>query len=285
VDIASPPRPPTLGGLLPTLIVSAVMPFVTYRVLTAYAPSTSEVLRLLVAGIFPTAHSIFGLVRRRSLDIVGIIVIVGIAVSIAATFLSGNPKLLLIRESFVTGALGLLALSSLFWNRPLMFYIGRQMSAGQDPTLVARFDALWQRPRGRQIFRVITVVWGIGWLAEFGLRIAMVETLTIATVLAASPFVFTTINLGLFAWMFAYVRRARRKAMEASALAERGDVRDAGGDSEHKVGLCVGCLHAKQVHSSRGSVFYLCGLSAVDSAFPKYPRLPVIRCLGYREKP
>jgi hypothetical protein len=273
-----------LRGLLPMLTVNAVLPFVTYRLLTVYIPSMSEVMRLLVAGMFPTAHSMIGLVRRRSLDIVGIVVIVGIAVSIGATFLSGDPRLLLIRESFVTGALGLLALSSLFWSRPLIFYIGRQMSAGQDPALIARFDALWQRPRGRRTFQVITIVWAIGWLAEFGLRIVMVETLTIATILAVSPFVFTAINLGLFAWMFAYVRRVRRRAMQAVA-AERGDINDAREDTHEKVGLCLRCLHAKQVHSSRGSVFYLCGLSAVDSAFPKYPQLPVIRCVGYRQKP
>ena len=33
--------------------------------------------------------------------------------------------------------------------------------------------------------------------------------------------------------------------------------------------------------SDRGSVFYLCELSKVDARFPKYPRLPVLRCAGY----
>jgi hypothetical protein len=47
-------------------------------------------------------------------------------------------------------------------------------------------------------------------------------------------------------------------------------------------GLCDECVHARQIRSSHGSVFYLCELSLVDSAFPKYPRLPVIQCAGYR---
>jgi hypothetical protein len=206
-----------LRGLLPTLTVSAVIPFVTYRLLTAYVPSMSEVMRLMVAGVFPAAHSITGVIRRRSLDIVAVIVLVGIGVSIVATLVGGDPKLLLIRESFVTGALGLLGLSSLLWKRPLMFYIGRQVSAGRDPVLGARFDAIWQRPHGPRTFRVMTLVWAIGWLMEFALRVVMVETLTIPTVLAISPFVFGAINLGLFAWMFAYVRRVRRRAMPAAS--------------------------------------------------------------------
>jgi hypothetical protein len=28
-------------------------------------------------------------------------------------------------------------------------------------------------------------------------------------------------------------------------------------------------------------VFYLCQLSKVDPSFPKYPRLPVLKCSGY----
>jgi hypothetical protein len=173
-------------------------------------------MRLMVAGVFPAAHSLAGVIRRRAVDIYFIIVVVGIVVSIVATLVGGDPKLLLIRESFVTGVLGLLGLSSILWKRPLMFYIGRQVSAGRDPVLVARFDALWQRPHGPRTFRVMTLVWAIGWLAEFALRIVMVETLTIPTVLAISPFVFGAINLGLFAWMFAYVRRVRRRTLTPS---------------------------------------------------------------------
>jgi hypothetical protein len=47
------------------------------------------------------------------------------------------------------------------------------------------------------------------------------------------------------------------------------------------IGLCATCRHARVVHSSHGSTFYLCQLAEVDSRFDKYPRLPVLRCAGY----
>jgi hypothetical protein len=50
---------------------------------------------------------------------------------------------------------------------------------------------------------------------------------------------------------------------------------------EPNIGLCAGCVHARKIQTDRGSVFYFCELSATDPAFPKYPRLPVLRCLGY----
>jgi hypothetical protein len=46
-------------------------------------------------------------------------------------------------------------------------------------------------------------------------------------------------------------------------------------------GLCASCLHARRVQSRRGSVFRLCSLSHTDARFPRYPRLPVLRCAGY----
>lgn len=46
-------------------------------------------------------------------------------------------------------------------------------------------------------------------------------------------------------------------------------------------GLCATCAHVRRVTSDRGSVFYLCQLSEVDPSFPKYPRLPVLKCGGY----
>jgi hypothetical protein len=50
-------------------------------------------------------------------------------------------------------------------------------------------------------------------------------------------------------------------------------------------GLCADCQHAKKIESARGSKFVLCELSATNPAFPKYPRLPVLKCSGYAAKP
>jgi hypothetical protein len=47
------------------------------------------------------------------------------------------------------------------------------------------------------------------------------------------------------------------------------------------VGLCSDCRFVRRVESDRGSTFYLCERSANDAKFPKYPRLPVLICIGY----
>ncbi|HEX2190944.1 MAG TPA: hypothetical protein VHG51_18695 [Longimicrobiaceae bacterium] len=50
---------------------------------------------------------------------------------------------------------------------------------------------------------------------------------------------------------------------------------------EPEPGLCAGCAHVRVVRSGKGSTFYLCEMSRVDPAFPRYPRLPVLRCRGF----
>lgn len=46
-------------------------------------------------------------------------------------------------------------------------------------------------------------------------------------------------------------------------------------------GLCESCVNVRIVDTRKGSRFYLCELADVDPRFDKYPRTPVMRCLGY----
>ena len=51
-------------------------------------------------------------------------------------------------------------------------------------------------------------------------------------------------------------------------------------ESEARVGLCFRCRHSRRITTPR-STFWLCGLAATDPRFAKYPRLPVLECIGY----
>jgi hypothetical protein len=185
----------------------------------------SEVGALGFGALFPITRGLLELWQRRRVDIIGAIVLVGIAVSIIALLAGGSVKLFLIRESFVTGALGLLALSSFTWSRPLLFYIGRQFAAGDDPVALEQFNNLWHRPLARRTFRLMTAVWAIGWLGEFGVRVVMILTLSVAQVLAISPFVFNGITIGLIAWTLAYARRQRQRGQTARETERQDQLR------------------------------------------------------------
>jgi hypothetical protein len=206
-------RPP-LRGLLWDIALNAGIPLLLYRLAKRYV-SVSEVVALAIAATFPLAMSTFGLVRRRRLDPVAVIVLLGIVVSGVGVLMGGSARLLLIRESLFTGALGLACFGSLLLPRPLMFYFGRHFMAGDDPVARTEFDASWQRPGVRFVHRLITVVWGSAFLGEFAIRVALVYSLPAAAVLVISPIILGVITIGTFIWTFAYVRRVRQRAEAA----------------------------------------------------------------------
>jgi len=47
------------------------------------------------------------------------------------------------------------------------------------------------------------------------------------------------------------------------------------------IGLCESCRFHTRVTNNRGQEFHLCELNRTNSSYPKYPRLPVLNCLGY----
>ncbi len=50
------------------------------------------------------------------------------------------------------------------------------------------------------------------------------------------------------------------------------------------LGLCGSCRYRRGVIGRRGATYVLCRRAESDSNYPKYPRLPMLRCAGYEER-
>ncbi len=206
-------------GVLPMMremAIDAGIPFGCYWLSMHYF-SRSEVVALLVASIFPTLKSLHGLLRRRELDPISVLILVGLLFGLAALLVGGSAKLLLIRESLFTGAFGLACLVSLLFRsrHPVMFYFGRFFAAGSDPLRRARFDQLWQYQGFRRVQRIMTLVWGLVFVGEFTVRVALIYTVSPPTVLAVSPIVLGSATLLTVLWTFSYAARARKAGAAA----------------------------------------------------------------------
>jgi hypothetical protein len=57
-----------------------------------------------------------------------------------------------------------------------------------------------------------------------------------------------------------------------------------GGVQRPPAGLCDSCVHQRIVRNTRGSSFSLCERSRTDPGYPRYPRLPVVRCAGHEPR-
>jgi len=183
-------------------------PLVAYQMLRSAGLST--VSALVLSGVLPGVAVLGGLIRRRHLDAVGLLVLAGIAVGTILGLLSGNARLVLMEGSVPTAVLGLLCLISLRSRRPLIFRFALEFMGGDTPR-GRDFGGLWQYPGFRHTFRLFTVVWGVTYLAEAAARIAIVETTSTGTALAVSKVMPYAVGGLLALWMVIYGRHARRQ--------------------------------------------------------------------------
>jgi len=213
-------RRPGILPMLREMLIDAGIPWACYQASMAYV-SHSEVVALMIASVFPTLKTLYGLRRRRAFDPVSLVILAGLLFGLAALMFGGGAKLLLVRESLFTGAFGVACLGSLLLRsrRPVMFYFGRFFAAGKDPRKRAEFDQYWQYPSFRRVQRIITLVWGLVFVGEFTLRVVFIYTLSPATVLAVSPLVLGGATLLTVLWTFSYAARARKAGIARRAAA------------------------------------------------------------------
>ncbi len=195
--------------MLRDIAIDAGVPTGCYWLSMAFI-SHSEVVALIVASVFPLLKSLYGVLRNRRVDPISVAILLGLMVGLGALFLGGSPKLILMRESLFTGTFGLACLLTLLLpsRRPLMFFLARYSAAGSDPAMCARYDQLWKNAGFRHMQRVITLVWGLVLVGEFTLRLALIYTVSPATVLAVSPIVMGIASLLTVIWTMRYGVRA-----------------------------------------------------------------------------
>jgi hypothetical protein len=206
------PAQAALRDTLRDIALNTACPLVLYKISKRYI-SPSEFTALALATTYPLCQSIFDVAKRRRLDPVAVIVLLGIGVSAAALLLGGSPKLLLVRESIFTAAFGLACFGSLLLPRPMMFWFGRHFLAGDDPVKRRRFEASWALPEVRFTSRLITVVWGSVYLGEFAVRVALIFLLPVTWVLLISPVLLGSATLLTILWTFRYAKQARERAL------------------------------------------------------------------------
>lgn len=203
------------GRVIPIAMIvvfDIAAPLVAYRLFRS--DGMPAVTALLLSGVFPVAGVIISAVRNRRPDVVGAVVLAGIAVGTIAGLVSHDARLLLIEGSVPTAVLGVACLGSLRARRPLFFSVVLEFT-GPDSAKGREMTRLWQQGYGR-IFRVITAVWGTGFLVEAALRVVIVYNTSTGTALAFSkvmPFVTGAI---LSVWTLGYSAYLKRRGARSA---------------------------------------------------------------------
>jgi len=190
-----------------------VLPLCAYFVARRHV--SNDTAALVVAGCFSAGWILVQFARRRRIDLVGAVVLAGFAVGLtSSTLLGGNAYVLKAREAFLTAVFGVACIVTLFTHdRPVLFYVGRHLTAGNDPDKVSAYDRLHELPAGRRAFRVLSVVWGIGLVFQASVHLTLAGVLPTGIFVAVAPVVTGCVLGGLFAFTALYTRRVRAAAV------------------------------------------------------------------------
>lgn len=201
-------------ALLPTLAIDVGGTTIVYYSLARFYPNTS-IWPILGASLVPAASNIVNLVRRKTVDIVGLLILLGMMGGLIPALFGGTQRLLLIRESFVSGLLGLVLLVSPFvMRKPIGYYVIREFLTANDALPEEHFDVLWRTAYFRHGVRIVTLAWGVLLLGELVLRAFMALTMNVGLVVSVSPVIYTTLMLlagiATAIWLSGAISRALR---------------------------------------------------------------------------
>jgi hypothetical protein len=190
------------------------LPVAGYYVL--HALGASDWTALLGGALLAGLRLLWVFVRDRRVTWFGAVMLAVFGIGLALVFVSGDPRFVLVKDSFVTGGVGLVFLASLFAARPLTF----AALESWQPAKAAELGAMWDHAPGvRRVFRVSAIVWGVGLLTEAALRIPLIYALPIDVAVGVSTGMLVTAFVALGVWNGIYASRAERRLSAADGTA------------------------------------------------------------------
>ncbi|MEU4409932.1 VC0807 family protein [Streptosporangium sp. NPDC023963] len=160
------------------MLVDLVLPIGLYYALRA--ADVGYVAALVAGSLVPGAGTVVTLVRERRLDSVGLFMVSAMLVSAGLSVVGGSPRFLLLKGALLMVVVGGWFLATARGPRPLALQFSRPLLEGRTGARDVSWDDLWNgSPRFRRVWRVSTVVWGVGALADAAVRVVIALTLPI----------------------------------------------------------------------------------------------------------
>ncbi|MGI5160763.1 VC0807 family protein [Microbispora sp. CA-102843] len=195
---AEQPRRGNLGKTLMPLALDVAMPMACYYLLHG-AFGMSEVAALAVSGVIPAVRVVAGIVRDRTLNgLAGLTLAVNVA-GIALSFVTGDARMMIAKDSGLSGVISLFMMLSAFTARPVMTPGMRAFITRGNAVREAAWDRLAERSaRFRRAERRFSGIWGGVLLAECVARLIGAFTLPVSTMVwLSNVMLIAAIVLGL----------------------------------------------------------------------------------------
>ena len=194
------------------LLLELVLPLGGYYALRA--AGVSAWLALAAGGALTAPWIVYGVIRRRRIDVTAAFTLTLLVVGALMSLVTGDPRVLLVRDSWLGGLLGLWIVGSLFTRRPFIMVAAHAVVVAKVGEAGAiAWEGRWDHePDFRRHVRILTAIWGAVFLGDAGVRVALAYSLPVDQVPAVSTAQWLAVLGCLLAFHTWYVGRHGLKA-------------------------------------------------------------------------
>jgi hypothetical protein len=189
------------------LLFELVLPLGSYYGLRA--AGASQWLSMVAGGVLLLPWSGYGLVRRRRVEAMAVFTLSLVVAGTLLSLISGSPRVLMIRDSWLTAAIGLWVLGTLLTRRPFIMSASRGIVIAKvGEAGLAQWEARWDaEPTFRHHLRLVTAVWGAVFLLDAVLRVVLAYTIPVDAFPLTSTVLWLALLGGLLTWHNWYLTR------------------------------------------------------------------------------
>ncbi|GAB2508937.1 VC0807 family protein [Nocardia heshunensis] len=207
-------RPNLLRMLAPTIRDIAV-PLAAYYGL--HAAGYSDFSALLAGAVISGVMVVVEVVRARRVDAMSALILAGFVFGIASSMISGDARMMIVRDSLTTGVIGIAFAVSALVGKPLTYVAARKAYSGSPQKLAEmqyKFDNI---PMVRRTHNRIAAMWGVGMIGESALRVVLAYQLPIHTMAWLSSVLMIGVTTVLMVITVRTIKRVRRSEAQLEA--------------------------------------------------------------------
>ncbi|MEO7586972.1 MAG: VC0807 family protein [Arachnia sp.] len=177
--------------VLSAVLEGVVLPVGVYLVLTA--TGASDVVALTGSAAASVVLLGIGWLRTRILNTLGVLVLVRFVLSLVLLGITGDARLLLVKDAAITFLTGLAILASALLRESFILRIQRDLAQDRNT-----FDGRVASDASvRRLYSRCTIMWGIGLVVEPMLEIVIIYGVTLPIAVLLCNTVGTVVILGL----------------------------------------------------------------------------------------
>ncbi|MER7848689.1 VC0807 family protein [Kitasatospora sp. NPDC096077] len=189
------------------LLFELVLPIGSYYGLRAVG--TGQWFALVASGLMLVPWIVYGIVRQRRVNAMALFSLSLVVIATVLSMVSGSPRVLNLRDSWITAAIGCWVLGTLLTRRPFIMTASRGIVIAKvGQTGLAEWEARWDtEPTFRHHLRTLTAVWGAVFLLDAVLRVVLVYTIPVDAFPLTSTLLWLAMLGGLIGFHNWYVTR------------------------------------------------------------------------------